>query len=163
MTTGVAVNAAPLQRTVWVAVAEGHRPQNWHQAGTSQAQKAKKSAGANLLTLAFLGSPTWARTRDLRINSGCFWPRDGFFPSPRLNNINNLAKSPEIVRSQTSPAEGRCAIKCAITRDLRTVPHFEADNRFPRPRGRQVQPSSSQPVYALFRACRRQASWAARR
>jgi hypothetical protein len=36
---------------------------------TKPAQKAKKSAGANLLTLAFLGSPTWARTRDLRINS----------------------------------------------------------------------------------------------
>ena len=36
---------------------------------TNLAQKAKKSAGANLLTLAFLGSPTWARTRDLRINS----------------------------------------------------------------------------------------------
>ena len=43
--------------------------QNWHQTGTSVAQKAKKSAGANRLTLAFLGSPTWARTRDLRINS----------------------------------------------------------------------------------------------
>ena len=37
--------------------------------GTKSIQKAKKSAGANLLTLAFLGSPTWARTRDLRINS----------------------------------------------------------------------------------------------
>ena len=36
---------------------------------TATAQKAKKSAGANRLTLAFLGSPTWARTRDLRINS----------------------------------------------------------------------------------------------
>ena len=34
-----------------------------------QAHKAKESAGANLLTLALLGSPTWARTRDLRINS----------------------------------------------------------------------------------------------
>jgi hypothetical protein len=32
-------------------------------------QKAKKSAGANLLTLDLLGSPTWTRTRDLRINS----------------------------------------------------------------------------------------------
>jgi hypothetical protein len=57
------------QQSVWVAVVEAHRPQNWHQTGTSPAQKAKKSAGANLLTLAFLGSPTWARTRDLRINS----------------------------------------------------------------------------------------------
>ena len=36
---------------------------------TEPAQKAKKSAGANLLTFALLGSPTWARTRDLRINS----------------------------------------------------------------------------------------------
>ncbi len=42
---------------------------------TKSTQKAKKSAGANLLTLALLGSPTWARTRDLRINSratACF-------------------------------------------------------------------------------------------
>ena len=37
--------------------------------GTRQIQKAKKSAGANLLTLVFLGSPTWTRTRNLRINS----------------------------------------------------------------------------------------------
>ena len=36
---------------------------------TEATQKAKKSAGANLLTLVYLGSPTWARTRDLRINS----------------------------------------------------------------------------------------------
>jgi hypothetical protein len=36
---------------------------------TRAAQKAKKSAGANLLTLDLLGSPTWTRTRDLRINS----------------------------------------------------------------------------------------------
>ncbi len=36
---------------------------------TRQIQKAKKSAGANLLTLDLLGSPTWTRTRDLRINS----------------------------------------------------------------------------------------------
>ena len=35
---------------------------------TWESQKAKKSAGAYLLTLALLGSPTWARTRDLRIN-----------------------------------------------------------------------------------------------
>ena len=46
-----------------------HRTRNWHQTGTSQTQKAKKSAGANLLTLDLLGSPTWTRTRDLRINS----------------------------------------------------------------------------------------------
>ena len=32
-------------------------------------QKTKKPAGANLLASVFLGSPTWARTRDLRINS----------------------------------------------------------------------------------------------
>ena len=36
---------------------------------TREIQKAKKSAGANLLTLDLLGSPTWTRTRDLRINS----------------------------------------------------------------------------------------------
>ena len=36
---------------------------------TRQIFKAKKSAGANLLTLDLLGSSTWARTRDLRINS----------------------------------------------------------------------------------------------
>ena len=48
---------------------QAHRPQDWHQTGTSVTQKAKKSAGANLLTFAFLGSSTWARTRDLRINS----------------------------------------------------------------------------------------------
>jgi hypothetical protein len=42
--------------------------QNWHQTGTSLPRKTKKSAGANRLTLVFLGSPTWARTRDLRIN-----------------------------------------------------------------------------------------------
>ena len=35
---------------------------------TEAAQKTKKSAGANRLTFVFLGSPTWARTRDLRIN-----------------------------------------------------------------------------------------------
>jgi hypothetical protein len=60
---------APRQQSVPIAVVRVHRTKNWHQTGTSQAQKAKKSAGANLLTLAFLGSPTWARTRDLRINS----------------------------------------------------------------------------------------------
>ena len=38
---------------------------DWHQ----PLPENKKSAGANLLTLAYLGSPTWARTRDLRINS----------------------------------------------------------------------------------------------
>ena len=43
--------------------------QNWHQTGTSSEQKTKTSAGANLLTLVYLGSPTWSRTRDLRINS----------------------------------------------------------------------------------------------
>ena len=47
---------------------KGQSPQNWHQTGTDLARKTKKSAGANLLTLAYLGSPTWARTRDLRIN-----------------------------------------------------------------------------------------------
>ena len=62
-------DAAPRQRSCWVAVLQAQQPQNWHQTGTSQLQKAKKSAGANLLTPAFLGSPTWARTRDLRINS----------------------------------------------------------------------------------------------
>jgi hypothetical protein len=36
---------------------------------TAASQETKKSAGANRLTLVFLGSPTWARTRDLRINS----------------------------------------------------------------------------------------------
>ena len=36
---------------------------------TDEARKTKKSAGVNLLTLVILGSPTWARTRDLRINS----------------------------------------------------------------------------------------------
>ena len=47
----------------------GQSPQDWHQTGTRVGRKTKKSAGANLLTLVFLGSPTWARTRDLRINS----------------------------------------------------------------------------------------------
>jgi hypothetical protein len=62
-------DAAPQQRSGWVAVLRAHWPQNWHQTGASQVQKAKKSAGANLPTLANYGSPTWARTRDLRINS----------------------------------------------------------------------------------------------
>lgn len=66
---GGPAGAAPRQQSGRLLVVEVHRPQNWHQTGTSVAQKAKKSAGANLLTLAFLGSPTWARTRDLRINS----------------------------------------------------------------------------------------------
>ena len=44
-------------------------PQNWHQTGTSFCQKAKGVAGTNRLPLAVLGSSTWARTRDLRINS----------------------------------------------------------------------------------------------
>jgi hypothetical protein len=39
---------------------------------TREIQKAKKSAGANLLTLDLLGSPTWTRTRDLRINRQAF-------------------------------------------------------------------------------------------
>jgi hypothetical protein len=41
------------------------RQQNGNGAGPEN----EKSAGANLLTFVFLGSPTWARTRDLRINS----------------------------------------------------------------------------------------------
>jgi hypothetical protein len=52
-----------------VAGAKVQSPQNWHQHGTSISQKTKKSAGENLLTSVFYGSPTWARTRDLRINS----------------------------------------------------------------------------------------------
>lgn len=69
---GQATDAPPPQRSVLVAVVEAHLPQNWHQTGTSQLQKAKKSAGANLLTLAFLGPSTWARIRDLRIGSPHF-------------------------------------------------------------------------------------------
>lgn len=63
------LDAARTQHIVRDAPDYVHQPKNWHQTGTSQTQKAKKSAGANLLTLVFLGSPTWARTRDLRINS----------------------------------------------------------------------------------------------
>ena len=47
----------------------GQSLQDCHQTDTSLLLKTKKSAGANLLTLVYLGSPTWARTRDLRINS----------------------------------------------------------------------------------------------
>ena len=64
---------------------KGQSLQNWHQTGTSLFQKTKKSAGANLLTLVFLGSPTWARTRDLRINSrffGIFRDFLGFLGTP---------------------------------------------------------------------------------
>ena len=63
------LDAAHSQQIVPDALDYVHQPRNWHQTGTSQTQKAKKSAGANLLTLVFLGSPTWTRTRDLRINS----------------------------------------------------------------------------------------------
>ena len=62
-------NAAPPQQSGLAAAMLRQQPQNWHQTGTSQPQKTKKSAGANLLTFVFLGSSTWARTRDLRINS----------------------------------------------------------------------------------------------
>jgi hypothetical protein len=51
---GRARHAALAQRLDWPAVVDAHQPQNWHQTGTSQPQKAKKSAGANLLTLHFL-------------------------------------------------------------------------------------------------------------
>jgi hypothetical protein len=44
-------------------------PHNGNVTATGARQKAKKSADANLLTLVMLGSSTWARTRDLRINS----------------------------------------------------------------------------------------------
>jgi hypothetical protein len=40
---------------------------------TQRPQKAKESADASLLTLDLLGSPTWTRTRDLRINSQYKW------------------------------------------------------------------------------------------
>ena len=65
-----------------VALLQRQSLQSWHQSGTSQPQKAKKSAGANRLTFALLGSPTWARTRDLRINSlllPCFLGPPGIF------------------------------------------------------------------------------------
>ena len=39
------------------------------QYGNGNDPENKKSTGANRLTFVFLGSPTWARTRDLRINS----------------------------------------------------------------------------------------------
>ena len=55
-----------------MTVFKGQSLQNWHQTGTSIGQKTKKSAGAYLLTIVYLGSPTWARTRDLRINSRAF-------------------------------------------------------------------------------------------
>ena len=55
-------------------------------------QKTKKSAGVDLLTLVFLGSPTWARTRDLRINSlGSSQSRQSSRISDH-NEINSLAQ-----------------------------------------------------------------------
>ena len=67
---------------------------DWHQTGTRLAPastlKTKKSAGANRLTMVFIGSPTWARTRDLRINrrsvgSGCR-PRQCSLSGVRASN-----------------------------------------------------------------------------
>jgi hypothetical protein len=57
---------------------------------TATSRETKKSAGANRLTLVFLGSPTWARTRDLRINrrsvgSGCR-PRQCSLSGVRTSN-----------------------------------------------------------------------------
>ena len=63
------LDAARMQHIGRDSLGYVHQTRNWHQTGTSQTQKAKKSAGANLLTLDLLGSPTWTRTRDLRINS----------------------------------------------------------------------------------------------
>ena len=66
-------------------------------------QKTKKSAGENPLTLAYLGSPTWARTRDLRINSPWGWDFLGFpdtsFPP------HSLYKSITYVQSRSEPSQ----------------------------------------------------------
>ena len=62
------VRAAARIRHVVHQRLEVQPPSNWHQTGTNVLEKTKKSAGANRLTFVFLGSPTWARTRDLRIN-----------------------------------------------------------------------------------------------
>lgn len=62
------LDAARAQHIGRVSLDYVHQTRNWHQTGTSQTQKAKESAGTNLLTLVFFGSPTWTRTRDLGIN-----------------------------------------------------------------------------------------------
>ena len=67
--TSISCAARRARNALQCARLKAHPAQNWHQTGTSVVQKTKKSAGANLLTLVYLGSPTWARTRDLRINS----------------------------------------------------------------------------------------------
>ena len=87
--------AAPRQQSGGVIVLEVHRPQNWHQTGTSVTQKTKKSAGANLLTFVFLGSPTWARTRDLRINS------------PALYRLSYRGMQPMSIARNFGPAAAR--------------------------------------------------------
>ena len=48
---------------------------------TEEARKTKKPAVANLLALVYLGSPTWTRTRDLRINRHRLSPAN-FIPAP---------------------------------------------------------------------------------
>jgi hypothetical protein len=52
----------------------------------------------------FSGSPTWARTRDLRINSGCFQAFYAFRCHQKANYINHLA---ERNRNQPKPAGPR--------------------------------------------------------
>ena len=70
---------------------------NQSQTGTSPPQKTKKSADANRLTLAFLGSSTWARTRDLRINS------------PALYQLSYRGIEPSSIAFLEAPQNDSCA------------------------------------------------------
>ena len=102
----IGLNAKRVQLgTVWVATAthaatdcarRAVRQQYGNSTATKPAQKAKKSAGANLLTLAFFGSPTWARTRDLRINSPALYRLSYRGTSLALYDENSARK--ELVR-----------------------------------------------------------------
>ena len=83
-----------------------HSRQNWYQTGTGLAQKTKKSAGANLLTLVYLGSPTWARTRDLRINSPALY---------RLSYRGTAANYSEVRRPGFKRAQSKTGVSTPST------------------------------------------------
>ncbi len=80
----------------------GQSAQNWHQTGTEDLQKDAGLAGIHRLTLVILGSPTWARTRDLRINSPALYQL-----SYRGTTSNYRDRPPRRQRLRSRPAARR--------------------------------------------------------
>ncbi len=94
------------KRSRWLACFGDRAPSTYgNSTATARPEKTKGLAGNHQLTPVILGSPTWARTRDLRINS------PALYQLSYRGTASNYSRRP----SRTGTLRGRPAARCAAS------------------------------------------------